>query len=365
MRMPWLKLAALLGASLALTTAGQAQTPAPKARPAAAKAADLLKSPIPGVTLRMVRTNGVTLRVAEAGKGPLVILVHGWPESWYSWRNQIPALAAAGYHVVAPDMRGYGWSDRPESVADYDIQHLTADVAGLVDAMGEKKAALVGHDWGAIVAWNAMLLHPDKFSRLAAMSVPYGGRAAGPPTEGMRRAYGDNFYYILYFQEPGLAEKEFDANPRGILTQLYTSPETPLTAPTVTDTKRSAGGWIGRMGLPKAPQPWLTSADLDYYVAQFSHAGFRGGINYYRNFDNNWRTTPQLEGAKIAAPVIFLAGQKDVVIAGRDAAALTAQMQRATTDFRGVTLYPGAGHWVQQERAKEVNADLISFLKAK
>src|SRR5436190_6841218 len=354
----------LAAAALTLALAAipaQAQAPA---KPAAARW-EPLASPMRGVTLRMVKVNGVTLRIAEAGKGPLVLLVHGWPESWYSWRNQIPALAAAGYHVVAPDMRGYGASDRPAAVSDYDIVHTTGDVAALVEALGEKKAALVGHDWGAIVAWNAMLLHPDKFTRLAALSVPYGGRGPTKPTEGMRRAYGDNFYYILYFQEPVVAEKEFDANPRAILTQLYTSPETPLSPPTVTDPKRSAGGWIGRMGLPTAPQPWLSAADLDYYIAQFSHAGFAGGINYYRNFDRNWEITPQLTGATIAAPVMFLAGEKDIVIAGRNAEALTTSMKRVATDFRGVTLLPGAGHWVQQERPAEVNRALIEFLKAK
>lgn len=353
-----------LAATLALSLAVWAHDAGPAAAAKPAAATNPLTSPVPGVRLRMIKTNGVTLRVAEAGKGPLVILVHGWPESWYSWRNQIPALAAAGYHVIAPDMRGYGYSDRPSAVSDYDIQHLTGDLAGLVEAMGEKQAALVGHDWGAIVSWNAMLLRPDRFSRLAALSVPYGGRGAGPPTEGMRRANGDNFYYILYFQEPGVAEKEFDANPRGLLSMLYTSPDTPLAAPTITDPKRAAGGWIGRRGAPKASPSWLTAKDLDYYVAQFSHAGFAGGINYYRNFDNNWRTTPQLQGATIAAPVMFLAGEQDIVIAGRNAEALTTQMKRASTDFRGVTLYPGTGHWVQQERAKEVNAALIGFLKA-
>src|SRR5262245_37506935 len=177
--------------------------------------------------LRFIKSNGIRMRIAEMGKGPLVILVHGWPESWYSWRHQLPALAAAGYRAVAPDMRGYGKSDKPAAITDYDIHHVSADLVGILDALGEKTAILVGHDWGAIVAWNSMLLHPDRFTALAAMSVPYGGRAARAPTEGMKAANGENFYYILYFQEPGVAEKEFDANPRGILSMLYTSPDTP------------------------------------------------------------------------------------------------------------------------------------------
>jgi pimeloyl-ACP methyl ester carboxylesterase len=154
------------------------------------------RSPVAGVHFRMVKTNGITLRVAEAGPkaGQLVVLVHGWPESWYSWRQQMPALAAAGYHVIAPDMRGYGGSDKPANVEDYDILHTSSDIVGLLDAFGEKKAVLIGHDWGAIITWNTVLLHPDRFSAMIAMSVPNGGRGAGPPLAAMRAANGDNFY---------------------------------------------------------------------------------------------------------------------------------------------------------------------------
>ena len=319
--------------------------------------------PVPGVKLRMIEANGVKVRIAEMGEGPLVILVHGWPESWYSWRHQIPALAAAGYHVVAPDMRGYGKSAKPAAVEDYDIRHLTADIVGIVDAMGEKKAVLVGHDWGSIVSWNSLLLHPDRFSGLVAMSVPYGGRGATSPLENMRRTYADNFYYILYFQEPGVAEREFDADPRAILSRLYTSPGQETEPPAITDPKRAAGGWIPRLGAPRALPSWLTQEELDYYVSEFSQAGFRGGINYYRNFHRNWEITPELTGATIKVPVAFIAGQQDIVIRGATADSLTTQMKRVATDFRGVTLFPGAGHWVQQEKPAEVNAAIIAFLK--
>lgn len=315
-----------------------------------------------GVQLRRIKTNGISLRVAEMGAGPLVILVHGWPESWYSWRHQIPALAAAGYRVVAPDMRGYGGSDKPVAVEDYDIRHTTGDLADLVTALGETSAILVGHDWGAIVSWQAMMLHPEKFSALAAMSVPFGGRPPISPIEAMKARYKDNFYYILYFQQPGVAEAEFDADPRAILSRLYTSPDTPAAAPKVIDPKMSASGWIDRLGAPKAIPPWLSQADLDYYVGEFRRAGFRGGINYYRNFDRNWKITPELAGAKIRQPVTFMAGEKDIVIAGATAEALTSNMNRVCEDFRGVALFPGAGHWVQQERALEVNRTLLSFV---
>ncbi|HVY89738.1 MAG TPA: alpha/beta hydrolase [Hyphomonadaceae bacterium] len=320
-------------------------------------------SPVDGVHFRMVETNGIKLRVAEAGKGPLVILVHGWPESWYSWRHQIPAIAAAGYHVIAPDMRGYGKSDKPPAVEDYDIVHTSGDIVGLVDAMGEKKAILIGHDWGAIVTWNTVLLHPDRFSAMIAMSVPNGGRGAVAPLASMKAAYGENFYYILYHQEPGVAEKEYDADPRGLLSRLYTSKDTPLDPPTVTDPKRSAGGWIPRLGKPKALPAWLTQKDLDYYVSEFTASGFRGGVNYYRNFDRNWEITPQLTGARIKAPVAFIAGEDDIVIRGAKEPALRTQMSRVADDLRAVKLVPGSGHWVQQEKPAEVNAFILDFLK--
>jgi pimeloyl-ACP methyl ester carboxylesterase len=319
-------------------------------------------SPIAGVHFRMVETNGITLRVAEAGEGPLIVLAHGWPESWYSWRHQIPVLAAAGYHVVAPDMRGYGKSDKPAAVEDYDIVHLAGDMVGLLDALGEEKAIIIGHDWGAVVAWNSVLLHPDRFSAMIAMSVPNGGRAQAAPLAGMRATFGDNFYYILYHQEPGVAEAEYDADPRGILSRLYASPDTPRDPPTVTDPKRSAGGWIPRLGKPTELPSWLTQQDLDYIVSEFTEAGFRGGVNYYRNFDRNWQITPQLSGARIKAPVAVLAGTDDVVIRGANEEALRTQMGRVADDLRAVKLVPGAGHWIQQEKPQETNAFLLEFL---
>jgi pimeloyl-ACP methyl ester carboxylesterase len=319
-------------------------------------------SPVQGVHFRMVETNGINLRVAEAGSGPLVVLAHGWPESWYSWRHQIPAIAAAGYHVVAPDMRGYGKSDKPAAVEDYDITHLSGDIVGLVDAMGEEKAILIGHDWGAVVAWNTVLLHPDRFSAMMAMSVPNGGRGAAAPLAGMKATFGENFYYILYHQEPGVAEKEYDSDPRGILSRLYASTDTPRDPPTITDPKRSAGGWIPRLGAPKALPAWLTQQDLDYFVSEFTEAGFRGGVNYYRNFDRNWETTPQLTGARIKIPVAFIAGTDDIVIRGAKEDALRTQMSRVADDLRAVKLVPGAGHWVQQEKPQDVNAFILDFL---
>jgi pimeloyl-ACP methyl ester carboxylesterase len=313
--------------------------------------------------MRFIEANGIRMRIAEMGRGPLVILVHGWPESWYSWRHQLPALAAAGFHAVAPDMRGYGKTDKPAALASYDIHHLTADIVGIVDALEEETAMLVGHDWGSIVAWHCMLLHADRFTALVALSVPYGGRPAESPIETLKKTYGDNFFYRLYHQEPQAAEQEYDADPRGILSRLYLSPGSPREAPIVTDRKRTAGGWIPRLGAAKGLPDWLSAADLEYYVNEFAEAGFRGGVNYYRNIHRNWETCAHLTGAKVTQPVCFLAGEQDLVVRGSTVETLTAMMNNATVDLRGVELLPGIGHWVQQERPDETNRAIVDFLK--
>ncbi len=317
---------------------------------------------MPGLIRRYIETNSIRMHIAEMGKGPLILLIHGWPESWYSWRHQMVALAAAGYHVVAPDMRGYGQTDAPDAVADYDIVHVAKDIIGMLDILEEETAALVGHDWGALVAWNTALLFPDRFTSLVNLSVPHYGRGKMSPTDLFKLQFGDNFFYILYFQEPELAEKEFDADPRGILSRLYTSPATPREEPEMTDPKMDAGGWIPRLGAPRELPPWLSQEDLDFYVGEFKQAGFRGGINYYRNFHRNWEITPQLTDAKIKQPTLFIAGAQDMVIGGATAAGLMKLMKAAVPDLRDVVLFPGIGHWVQQEAPEETNKVLLNFL---
>ncbi|MDA1372863.1 MAG: alpha/beta hydrolase [Proteobacteria bacterium] len=321
-------------------------------------------SPVDGVTFRFIEANGLRMRIAEAGDtGPLILLAHGWPESWYSWRHQLTGLAAAGYRVVAPDMRGYGETDKPAAVNDYDTVHTAGDMVGILDALGEETAIMVGHDWGSLVAWNTVLMYPDRFSALIAMSVPYGGRAAQSPLASWKAAFGDNFYYILYHNEAGgVAEAEYDSDPRGLISRLYLSPQSPREAPTITDPKRSAGGWIGRLGAPIGLPDWLTQQDLDYVVGQFEMAGFRGGVNYYRNFHRNWEITEHLDGVKVAVPTLFIAGERDVVIAGASKEALTNSMSRVVDDLRGVILIPEIGHWVQQEAPEATNAAMLEFL---
>ncbi|MEH6910432.1 MAG: alpha/beta hydrolase [Oceanicoccus sp.] len=323
------------------------------------------KSPIDGVTFRYIKTNGITMRIAEMGdKGPLVLMVHGWPESWYSWRHQIPALATAGYRVVVPDMRGYGKTDAPADVNSYDITTLAADMAGVLDALGEEQAIMVGHDWGAIVAAHSVLLHPERFSSLIIMSVPYRGRGRLSPIPAMKARTGDNFFYMLYHNEAGgVAEAEYDSDPRGILSRLYLSPDSPREEPAVTNPLRSAGGWIPRLGAAKGLPDWLEQQDLDYLVEQFEATGFRGGVNYYRNIERNWETTEHLVGAKIEVPTLFIAGEKDIVIRGATKPMLEAMMATTIPNLHDVVLVPEMGHWIQQEAPQETNRAMINFLK--
>ncbi len=329
------------------------------------KAADIENSIVEGLTFKMIKSNGINMRIALKGdSGPMVLLAHGWPESWYSWRHQISAIANAGYRVVVPEMRGYGKTDAPANIADYDIVQLAGDMVGVLDALGEEKATIIGHDWGSIVAANTVLLHPGRFSSLVLMSVPYGGRSPVNPYEAMKKRFGDNFFYILYHNEAGgVAEKEYDSDPRGLLSRLYLSPDSPREQPSVTDPLRAAGGWIPRLGAAKVLPHWLTKQDLDYYVTQFETSGFRGGINYYRNFGRNWEITEHLRGVKIEIPTLFIAGSKDVVIGGAKKPALTAMMSTAISDLRDVVIVPDIGHWIQQEDPQATNKAILTFLK--
>lgn len=326
------------------------------------------QSPVEGVSFRFIESNGITMRIAEMGNsGPLLLLAHGWPESWYSWRHQIVSLANAGYRVVAPDMRGFGETEAPADVDDYDVIHTSADLVGVLDALGEETAVLVGHDWGAIIAWQTVLLYPTRFTALINMSVPYRGRSAVSPMDRMRQSAGDNFHYIVYHNEPGgLAEAEYDANPRGLISNLYLAiaANSETEPPKVTDPLRSAGGWIDRLGEPTRLPDWFTEKDLNYIVSQFEKAGFRGGVNYYRNFHRNWEITEHLTDAKISIPTLFIAGEEDFVIGGSSKEQLTASMGRVVEDLRNVVLIPNAGHWVQQEAPVETTAAMLDFLNS-
>ncbi len=347
----------LLACVLAACRPGPAE-PVPAAETEAPQIAD---EPV----LSFVEANGIRLRIAEQGEGPLVLFLHGWPENWYSWRHQLRAVAAAGYRGVALDLRGFGASDAPPEIEDYDVLDIAGDVLGVLDALGEETAVLVGHDWGAALGWQIALLHPQRFNGLAMLSVPFAGRSAAPPLESWRRRFGDNFFYVLYFQEPGVAEAEFEADLPGFLRRVYTSPGIDVDPPEITDPKASAGGWLPRLPSFRELPPWFTQEDFDHCLAELERSGFRGGLNYYRNFDRNWHLTEELAGRKIEVPVIFLAGDQDLVIqmfGVSEAPQLIGLMQPWIPQLRSAELLPGVGHWIQQERPEEVNSALVEFL---
>jgi pimeloyl-ACP methyl ester carboxylesterase len=316
---------------------------------------------------RTIRCNGLAMKLAEANPpaapetAPLVILAHGWPESWYSWRHQMGPLAEAGYRVVAPDMRGYGGTDAPADVADYDIDHLVADMVGIVDEAGRETTVIVGHDWGAVVAWHAALLRPDRFRAVAALSIPYFGRPPAPPLSIWKQRYGDDFYYILYHQAPGVAEGEYEADPEGLLRMLLASPGAAREAPTITSPHWDAGGFIGRWGRPRELPAWLTQQDLDHYVAGFRRSGFRGGLNYYRNFDRNWELLAGQDPV-VRVPALFIAGDRDLAVAHLGRAEVERRMRPLVPDLRQIEWIEGAGHWIQQECPAACNRALLEFL---
>lgn len=306
---------------------------------------------------RTVAVHGIELHLAESGPedGPVVLLLHGFPECWYSWRHQLDSLGAAGFHVVAPDQRGYGRSDAPAAVEEYTVLHLVGDAVGVLDAVGAERAVVVGHDWGAPVAWHTALLRPDRVRGVAALSVPHLPRTPSPPTPLLARRYGERFYQ-LWFQEQGPADAELAADPRGALRRILTGigGAGPLVVP-------PGGGFLDTLAdRPELPG-WLTEHDLDVFVAEFASHGFTGGLNWYRNLDRNWALTAAWHGARITPPALYLAGDRDTVVAGVDVDALTATLRRTCSDLREARMLPGCGHWTQQERPAEVGAALAAF----
>lgn len=313
---------------------------------------------------RVVDAGGTRLHYVEAGEGPLVLLVHGFPESWYSWRHQLPALAAAGYRAVAIDVRGYGRSAKPLAVEDYRMVRLVADNVALVGALGESQAVIVGHDWGAPIAWTSALLRPDVFRAVAGLSVPFSPPGETRPLAAMRMLGGAEEFYIEYFQEPGRAEAEIEADVRGWLRgfMFTASGDAPPPDPTVgtVATVASGGQMKDRFHQPDTLPGWLSEADVDVYAAEFEHSGFRGPLNRYRNVDRDWEDLAAWRGASIGVPALFVGGDRDgpTVWGGPAIAAFDQTLPRL---YRS-TILEGCGHWTQQERPAEVNAALVEFL---
>lgn len=315
---------------------------------------------------RQIQVGGLSMHIAEAGEGPVVLLCHGFPECWYSWRHQLTALAAAGYHAVAPDMRGYGRTGAPEPIDAYTVLHLVGDMVGLLDVLGEKQAVLVGHDWGSIVAWTGALLRPDRFRAVVGMSVPFIPRLPMKPTDMMKALAGDRFLYILYFQQPGVAEAELDPNARTFMRKmLYSaSGSLPDDHKWNFDLPKTAKFMDGMVEPEKLPA-WLSDADLDVYAGEFERTGFRGGLNWYRNFDRNWELLAPFADLKIRVPALFVGGLRDLVVTGPEGkgeSPTLAVLPMFCEDLRGKVLIEGAGHWNQQEEPDETNAALLTFL---
>lgn len=315
--------------------------------------------------LRMIDTNGIKLRAAVQGDGPLVVMVHGFPESWYSWRHQLGPLAAAGFTACAIDVRGYGGSDKPHPVEAYSMQNMTADIAGVIDALSPgQPAVVVGHDWGAPIAWHTAVLHPNKVRGVAGLSVPYYALPPMPLNKIFKSMFTDQgkFFYMAYFQDEGVAEAEFEADVRGSLRRLYFA-----------SSGDSHGRWGGRekphgeallVGLPD-PDPfpsWLTPEDIDYFVGEFERSGFRGPINRYRNFERDWTLMNGVADRVIHQPSLFIAGERDMVLKMFGESDVVARMRENVSDLRGAHFIPRIGHWTQQEAPGETTGYLIDWL---
>lgn len=313
---------------------------------------------------QLIETNGIRLRTVVEGNGALVILLHGWPQCWYLWRHQIDPLVNAGFQVAVPDQRGYGGSDKPAEIEAYNIIELTNDVVGIADALGHEQFIVVGHDWGAPVAWHTALLHSQRVKAVAGLSVPYTRWKARTLTQ--QEFFGDSFWYMVYFQKPGVAEAEFEADIRKSLRMIYYSGSGDLPMGFRVGKKPASAKFLDGLPDPEKLPAWLSEEDMDYYVEQYRQSGFRGPINWYRNIDRNVELTPQLdslETGRIQQPAFFIAGTKDPLLkfAGGDT---VQRMDKWMVDLRGKVLIEGAGHWVQIERPAEVTEALLGFLKS-
>ncbi|MCP5028148.1 MAG: alpha/beta hydrolase [Actinomycetia bacterium] len=319
-----------------------------------------------GLTQHVVDAFGTRINVVEQGEGPLVLFVHGFPESWFSWRHQLPAVAAAGYRAAAIDVRGYGRSAAPLGVEPYGMVHHAADNVGVVRALGEEQAIIVGHDWGSPIAWNSALLHPSVFRGLAILSVPYNPRGPRRPSEAFRVMAGAEEFYIEYFQEVGRAEAEIEVDLARWLLGFYISASgsaPPMEAGGGTMATVAPGGKLSDRfrWLPEGDWPdWLSAADFACYLGEFERTGLTGGLNRYRNADRDWVDLRGWTGAPIGQPSLFVGGEKDgPTIWGAPA---IENFPNTMPNLYKSVIVAGSGHWVQQEAPDLVNAELVEWL---
>lgn len=317
------------------------------------------------ITHRFIETNGIRMHIAEAGQGPLVMLLHGFPEYWYSWHHQLTALAEAGYHAVAPDQRGYGQTDRPDQIDQYTRLHLAGDIIGLLDVLGEQQMVVVGHDWGAFVAWDLALLRPDRVRGVSTMSVPYTARGPVSLLKGLQAVLGNDFY-MVYFQQPGVAETELESDVRMTMRKLLYSGSGDMSAAnsaTKPVSQRPKGFLTGMLD-PLTLPSWLSEQEIDYNTSEFERTGFRGGLNWYRNLEKSWELMSAWANAPILPPALFIVGDRDTVVQFPGMKETIANLRVSVPNLRETLWLPGCGHWTQLERPAEVNAALIQFLKA-
>ncbi|NLU63623.1 alpha/beta hydrolase [Rhodococcus sp. HNM0563] len=313
--------------------------------------------------VRSVEIDGFTWNIHDEGRGPTVVLCHGFPGLGYSYRHQVETLSAAGYRAVAPDMPGYGGTDRPESVGDYTNVAVADRLTRLLDALGIERAVFVGHDFGAPAAWTTALRHPGRVAGLVLLSVPYApDRLPSRPTELYAAMARKHFLHLHYFQQHGVAEAELDPRAAEFLQRLFFALSGGYRYLDVWDHPSEGRGYLDVLpAAPELPWDWLSAAELEYYASEFSRSGFGGGLSWYRAYDANWEASAQYDGAHLTVPTLFVAGASDPVIAMSGPRALD-RMRQTVPDLRGIHLLDGAGHFVQMERRREVDDLLLGFL---
>ncbi len=305
---------------------------------------------------KLIAINGIELSVHETGAGPAIVLLHGFPELAYSWRHQLPALAAAGYRAVAPDLRGYGGSSKPPAVADYRQERLMDDIAGLLDALGESQAVFVAHDWGALLAWQMALLRPELMRGLVCLNIPFIPRMLRDPIEVMRERLGPHFY-IVNFQDSDEADREFESDPRRFIDRMMRKNVITREKYEALPPERKVISLLATMRRAEPQgEPLLSNEYLDYYADAFANGGFKGPIHWYRNWSDNWRSTEGVEQT-IRVPTLFIGATDDVVVPLRQIEA----MKPHIPDLE-MHMLDNCGHWSQQERPRDINRLIIDWL---
>jgi pimeloyl-ACP methyl ester carboxylesterase len=317
---------------------------------------------------RMIDADGVAIRAAIEGEGPLVLMVHGFPESWYSYRHQMGPVAKAGFTACAIDVRGYGGSQKFANVADYSTECIVRDVVGVADALSPgEPAILIGHDWGAPTVYNAALIHPDRFAALATMSVAYQGTPDRSFDDVMKELFDDKnrFFYQSYFREVGKAEAVFDADPRDFLRRFYFAISGDVKPGSWPMNKTSSDTLLDGLDDPEVFPVWMSEADMDYYVAQFKASGFFGPISRYRNHTRDFEYLKPYRGRRIEQPAFFIAGDRDGAFNMFNSKVdPLSVMRQFVPNLEGAHVLPGCGHWTQQERPQAVNALLTPWLQS-